>query len=75
MVRGSVMVGGAEMEPTKEYTLATSAFLATGKDGYGVFTETREVRILAHCCACHNLLFPLSLLLPLSLVLSSALSL
>ncbi|HHW93508.1 MAG TPA: bifunctional metallophosphatase/5'-nucleotidase [Clostridiaceae bacterium] len=41
-----VTVGGQPIDPTKEYTLATNDFLASGGDGYEMFGGKEQVTLL-----------------------------
>lgn len=34
-----VWVGGAPLDPNKEYTIATKTYLTSGKDGYDMFLK------------------------------------
>ena len=43
IVPGSVTVGGAPLEPSKAYTVATKAYLRSGKDGFGTLKDAEEV--------------------------------
>jgi len=43
IVPGSVTVGGAPLEPSRKYTIATKAYLRSGKDGFGMLKDAEEV--------------------------------
>lgn len=43
IVPGSVTVGGAPLVPSRKYTVATKAYLRSGKDGFGAFKDADEV--------------------------------
>ena len=44
VVPGSVRVGGAPLDMTRQYSVATREYLSQGKDGYDVFTRAKILK-------------------------------